>query len=124
MLIMIADDEEKVRSALRLLIEHEEGLEVVGEAGDMHALMEKIDSCQPDLILLDWELPGFQPAKHLAILHHVKPAARIIALSGRFHSHENLFKSGVDAFVSKGDPPESVLSAIHKHKRTGWHGCL
>jgi DNA-binding NarL/FixJ family response regulator len=110
---MIADDEEKVRSALRLLIEHEEGLEVAGEAGDMHALMEKIDSCQPDLILLDWELPGFQPTEHLVFLHHTKPTLRIIALSGRFRSHENLIKSGVDAFVSKGDPPESVLSAIH-----------
>jgi two-component system, NarL family, invasion response regulator UvrY len=124
MLIMIADDEEKVRSALRLLIEHEEGLEVVGEAGDMQTLMEKIDSCRPDLILLDWELPGFQPAEHLANLHHAKPALRVIALSGRFPAHETLVKSGVDAFVSKGDPPESVLSAIRKYKRNDWNGCL
>ena len=124
MLIMIADDEEKVRSALRLLIEHEEGLDVAGEAGDMHTLMEKIDSCQPDLILLDWELPGFQPAEHLAILHQVKTTLRVIALSGRFPSHETLIKSGVDDFVSKGDPPNSVLSAIHKHKRNDWNGCL
>jgi DNA-binding NarL/FixJ family response regulator len=124
MLIMIADDEEKVRSALRLLIEHEEGLEVVGEAGDMHKLMEKIDSCRPDVILLDWELPGLRPTEHLATLHHAKPALRVIALSGRFPSHEALIKSGVDAFVSKGDPPECVLSAIRKHKRNDWNGCL
>jgi DNA-binding NarL/FixJ family response regulator len=124
MLIMIADDEEKVRSALRLLIEHEEGLEVVGEAGDMQTLMEIIDTCRPDLILLDWELPGFRPAEHLVNLHQAKSGLRVIALSGRFPSHETLIKSGVDAFVSKGDPPESVLSAIRKHKRNDWNGCL
>lgn len=119
MLIMIADDEEKVRSALRLLIEHQEGLEIVGEAGDMQTLLEQIDASKPDMILLDWELPGFLPAEHLALLHHSNTTLRIIALSSRFRSHETTLKTGVDAFVSKGDPPESVLSAVYNGNRTG-----
>lgn len=114
MLILIADDEAKVRSALRLLLEQEEDLHVVGEAVDLQSLRSLADSCKPDLILLDLELPGLQPALHLLQLQQSIPSTRIIALSGRSRSHEIQLRTGIDAFVSKGDPPEHVLAAVYQ----------
>jgi len=114
MLILIADDEAKVRSALRLLLEQEEDLHVVGEAVDLQSLCSLADSFKPDLILLDLELPGLQPALHLLHLQKSIPSTRIIALSGRTSRHEIPLRTGIDAFVSKGDPPERVLAAVYQ----------
>ena len=117
MLILIADDELKVRSALRLLLKQEEDLHVVGEAVDLQSLLSLAGSFQPDLILLDLELPGLQPALHLLNLQQSLPSSRIIALSGRSSSHDIPLRTGIDAFVSKGDPPERVLAAIYQRAK-------
>lgn len=114
MLILIADDEAKVRSALKLLLDQEDDLRVVGEAVDVQSLFILADSFQPDLILLDLELPGFQPSLHLLTLQQSLPSTRIIALSGRTSCHEIPLRTGIDAFVSKIDPPERVLAALYQ----------
>ena len=58
MRIFLADDQAKARSALRLLLEQEPGLSVVGEATETEDLLAQVQRTQPDLVLLDWELPG------------------------------------------------------------------
>jgi len=60
MRVFLADDQAKVCSALRLLLEQELGLRVVGEATEAKDLLAQVQRTQPDLVLLDWELPGLQ----------------------------------------------------------------
>jgi DNA-binding NarL/FixJ family response regulator len=111
MRVLLADDQAKVRSAMRLLLDHEGDIEVLGEAVDATGLQDWVRASTPDLVLLDWELPGFSPDL-LASLRESCPSLRVIALSGQPEARQRALGTGVDAFVSKGDPPEHLLAAI------------
>jgi two-component system invasion response regulator UvrY len=112
MRILLADDQTKVRFALRTLLERQPGLEVVGEARSGQDLRDQIVPTCPDLVLLDWELPGERTLDTLSNLRTMYPTLRVIALSGRAEARQAALQAGVDAFVSKSDPPERLLSAI------------
>jgi DNA-binding NarL/FixJ family response regulator len=119
MRVFLADDQPKVRSALRLLLEQERGLCVVGEVAEAEDLLAQLKATRPDLMLLDWELPGLALAnsvgrgKHLlTVLHVFYPNLRVIALSGRLEARQAALAAGTDAFVSKGDPPERLLTTL------------
>lgn len=112
MRILLADDQAKVRSALRLLLAEQPGVEILGEAVDTTGLLDWVRVASPDVILLDWELPGLPAATLLPMLHSCCPELRVIALSGRPEASEAALEAGADAFVSKGDPPEELLVVI------------
>ena len=112
MRVLLADDQMKVRSALRLLLEQEPGLSVVGEAAEAEDLLAQVRTECPDLVLLDWELPDQGGAATLAGLRAARPGPVVIALSGRPEARRAALAAGADAFVSKGDPPERLLAAV------------
>jgi DNA-binding NarL/FixJ family response regulator len=109
--VIVADDEAKVRSALQLLLEQELGLSVAGEAIDMDALLSQSTASGPELLLLDWELPGLTIA-NLETLRSRHPHLYIIALSGRPDARRAALVAGVDAFISKAGSPDQLLAAI------------
>lgn len=126
MRIFLADDQVKVRSALRLLLEQEPGLCVVGEAAEARSLLPQVQATQPDLMLLDWELPdpsvvNSSPAsgsRLLSALRILSPHLRVIALSGQLEARQAALAAGADAFVSKGDPPEQLLATLRAIEAT------
>ncbi len=112
MRVLLADDEPTVRSALRLLLEHQPGLTIAGEVDHGQALLEMAAALLPDMVLVDWELPGGPGKKLLAALHSLTPCLRIVALSGRPEARQAALLAGADAVASKGDPPEVMLAAL------------
>lgn len=116
MRVLLADDQADLRSALRLLLEQEPGVESVGEVADVDALLSQVMRFQPDLLLLDWELPGLKPAEAarrlLATLHVQQPFLQVIVLSGRPESNRSALAAGADLFVSKTEPPDRLLAAL------------
>jgi DNA-binding NarL/FixJ family response regulator len=112
MRILIADAQPKVRFALRVLLERQPGLVMVGEVVDAKTLLTSIETTCPDTLLLDWELPGTAMADLVPTLREVYPNLVIIALSGHWEACRTATATGVDAFVSKSSPPECLLSAI------------
>jgi two-component system response regulator DesR len=110
--IVLADDQAPLRSALHLWLEQEAHLRVVGEATDVASLLHQIARTPPDLILLDWELPGMPSGHVLPLLHQALPDAHIIALSSHPEARQAALAAHADAFVSKGEPPEQLLAAI------------
>jgi DNA-binding NarL/FixJ family response regulator len=110
---MLADDQAKVRSALSLLLGQQPGLNVVGETADIAQLFGQVQENRPDLVLLDWELPGSAPNGLLPTLRTMYPCLKVIALSGRPEARQEALAAGADAFVSKCDPPERLLAALH-----------
>jgi len=107
----LADNQTKVRSALRLLLEQEPGLSVVGEAAEAESVLAQVETTQPDLVLLDWGLLD-QGAATLTELRAARPGLMVIVLSGRPEARRAALTAGADAFVSKGDPPERLLAAV------------
>jgi DNA-binding NarL/FixJ family response regulator len=111
--VFLADDQPKVRSALRLLIEQEMAFDVVDEAGAADELVRGILNSEPHIVLLDWELPGLPDARKLDPVRLIAPHVQVIALSGQPEARVAALADGADAFVSKSDPPDSVLRALY-----------
>lgn len=116
--VLLADDQPALRSAVRFLLEQEPDLLIVGEVADVAGLMERVSALQPDLLLLDWELPGLNTvrrARHVInSLYAECPGLQIVVLSGRPEAGLHALASGADAFVSKADPPERLLAALRR----------
>lgn len=110
--ILIADDQPRVRHALRLLLEQELAPEAVDEAAEAKTLLAQVAASCPDLVLLDWGLPGMAAPDLLIALRQTRTALTIIVLSGQPEAEEKALAAGADAFVSKADPPERLLAAI------------
>ncbi len=110
--ILVADDQPKVRFALRVLLGRQPGLSIVGEAANATDLLIQVEAICPDLVLLGWELPGLAANGTISALRETCPRLFVIALSGRPEARRAALDAGVDFFVSKGDPPERLLVAI------------
>ncbi len=121
MRVMLADDQQELRSAMRLLLEQETDTELVGEVSEVASLIEEVTAASPDLLLLDWELPELKPAEAgkrlLAALHGLHPHLLVIVLSGRPESSRGALAAGAAAFVSKTEPPEKLLAALRSLRR-------
>jgi len=114
MRILLADDQPKVRFALRVLLERQSDLEIVDEAVDAEDLLARAEATGPELVLLGWELPGLAADDSLTALRQVCPDLIVIALSGWPEARRAALTAGADAFVSKGDPPEKLLATIQR----------
>ena len=113
MRIILADDDTQVRSAIRLLLEQEPCTEIIFETDELDLPGINRADIEPDLLLLDWEIrPEPSHDEWLKQARKRWPGLKVIAMSGRPESRQKAYAAGVDAFVSKGDPPESLLEAV------------
>lgn len=122
MKILLADHKSEILSALRLLIEQEDGLTVVAEVVEVTELVVNTQTAQPDVILLDWELQGLEKlASHkesgnsaISVLRVHCPSLKVIVLSSNPEARDQALAAGADAFVSKGNPPDKLLELLKK----------
>ena len=116
MRIILADDQPDVRSAMRLLLEERPGISIIGEVSSMSDLISHVKASSPDLILLDWELPGNKTQDLVAFLRKLNPPPAVIALSSSPQVKQAALKAGILEFVCKSDPPESLLKAVNSYR--------
>ena len=116
--VLIVDDVEQVRLDLRTLLTLTGELEVIGEAANGLEAVSLTEALKPDVVLMDLEMPVLDG---YAATHQIKtrfPPCRVIALT--VHDYEaartEAQRSGVDAFLVKGAPLESILQTISKRK--------
>jgi DNA-binding NarL/FixJ family response regulator len=119
MRLLLADDQPNVRFALRALLERQTRIQVTGEAADWEALLSHTNATCPDAVLLDWGLPSATEAEPLSALREACPDLVVIVLSGRPEARQAALDAGADAFVSKTDPPQQLLTALRSLERTG-----
>ncbi len=133
MRVLIADDKKTVRTALRRLLDEDASLSIVGEVVRAGDLIWHAQKTQPDLVLLDWELPGIcgdrRDANCIAAqqirqrflrqLHALNSRPQIIALSCRPDDAQAALAAGVDVFVSKCAPTSQLCIALNAFAKTG-----
>lgn len=110
--IFLAEGERHVLDALRLVLEQQTDIEILGETRSAEGLLAHVCRLSPDAILLDWNLPGFYPQRLIPILRECCPSAKLVAFSVK-PEHERIAKDfGVDGFISKQLPPGSFLDSL------------
>jgi two-component system response regulator DesR len=119
--ILLADDDARVRSALKRLLAQETFRPVIRECSHIDCLVVEIESFKPEVVLLDWELPGQPAAALLSAFHELGSKPKIVILSTRPEAEKAVMAAGADAFVCKGEPPEQFLTAFRK--LVGYQGC-
>jgi two-component system response regulator DesR len=107
--VLLADDNEVLRSALALLLETRLGVRVVAEASCMEEVLAEVAAVQPEAVVLDWELPGQPETGRVAALRRAAPGVKIIVASARPESGALACADEADAFINKSDPPEALL---------------
>jgi DNA-binding NarL/FixJ family response regulator len=110
--VLVADDDVHVRSALRLLLEQEVDVEVVGESDVADGLIAQVANSRAGVVLVDWELPGLRTNGLVSQLRSSAPKLRLVALSSRPEQRADAIRAGMDAFVCKGDVPETLLGTL------------
>lgn len=110
--ILIADHQPKVRFALRVALEQRPGTKTIGEAIDAEDLLAQANVSRPNLVLLDWELPGMPLTDLIAKLRETCVNVHLIILSSHSEDRAQAVATWADAFVCKCDAPDGLLSAI------------
>lgn len=112
--VIIADNHPEVRSALRLLLAEKRGVNAVSEASKSEDLMSLVRCLKPDLILLDWELPGFIPEETMLLMHNLYRTPAVIALGSRPQMRKAALAAGAEEFIYKSEPPEKLLAVLDR----------
>lgn len=110
--VFVAAEDPFLRSALRLLLEHEEGVSVVGEGGEPTRLLEEARGVGPDLVLLTWSMARGGAPGLVASLKAMPSHPRVIALNCCPDAAAVVGPAGVDGLVRKGEPPDRLLAAV------------
>lgn len=112
--ILLADDHAVLRAGLRLLLEAQPDLKVVGEAGDGREAMRLAEELKPELILLDLTMPGLSGMETLPALKKLLPAARILILT--MHDDVSYLRQalsrGASGYVLKKAADNELISAV------------
>ena len=112
--VVLADDQEMVRAGLRMLVDFQPDLEVVGEAADGLEAVEVVTRLRPDVVLMDVRMPrcdGIEAARRvLAAVPDV--AVVVLTTFDEDASLAEALRAGVSGFLLKTAPPEQLLHAI------------
>lgn len=112
--ILLADDHAVLRSGLRLLIENQPGLTVVGEANDGREALDLARQIKPDVILLDLNMPNLDGLSALSLLKQELPDSRILILTMHEDAHylREALDAGASGYVLKRAVDNELLMAI------------
>jgi len=114
--ILLADDHNLVREGIRRVIENTPGLEVVGEAADGRTLLSMLDKIQPQMVLLDVNMPGMRGIEAAREIRARHPEIRILFLS--MHRRRELicmaFAAGARGYLLKEDSSRELIEAIQE----------
>jgi len=114
--VVIVDDHAVVRSGLRLLLDAEDDLEVVGEAGSAREAVFEARTANPDVILLDVVMPDQSGLEAIPTLLHEHPETRILVLSMQDDPRyvREAFGAGASGYVLKEAADAEVVAAIRE----------
>jgi len=112
--IVIADDQELVREGLRMMLQAEHDIDVVGEAGDGAAALDAARTHDPDVLLMDVRMPGLDGIEATARLTGANARTRVLVLT-TFDLDEYVYramKAGASGFLLKDATRDKLAAAV------------
>ncbi|HEX5468712.1 MAG TPA: response regulator transcription factor [Gaiellaceae bacterium] len=119
--VLIVDDHAVVRAGLRLLLDAEDDIETVGEAGDAREAVFEARSSKPDVVLMDITLGGKSGIEVTPELLHERPEGKILVLSMEDDPRyvREAFAAGASGYVLKEAADSELVSAVREVARGG-----
>lgn len=117
--ILLVDDHAVVRSGLRMLLEAQKDLEIVGEAETGRQALERVSHLQPHLVLMDVQMPDMNGIEATRAIKTGYPQVMILALT-MYEDDQYFFemlRAGASGYVPKRAAPDELLSAIRTVSR-------
>ena len=112
--IMLADDHETVREGLKMIVNAQDDMEVVGFAGDGREAVAKAQELLPDVLVMDISMPKLNGLKATEKIHEACPQVKVLTLSR--HADDGyireLLGAGACAYVLKQSAPSELIHAI------------
>lgn len=117
--LLVADDQNLIRHALQVYLETEKDLEVVGSAQDGKTTLEQIEALNPDVVLLDIEMPGMNGLNTTQIICQKFPKTKVLVLSSHDEEYyiNQALKMGAKGYLLKNTAAEDlaqVIRSVHK----------
>lgn len=117
--ILLIDDHKLIRVGIRKILEESAGIEVVGEADTGEEGLRLARELNPDIVLLDVNMPGIGGIEALRKLKAHNPDTRVLVVS--VHTEEpmpsRMLEAGADGYLSKSRAADEVLAAVQKVSR-------
>jgi len=113
--VVIADDQELVRTGFRVILNSEPGIEVVGEAGDGREAIEAALRLKPDVVLMDIRMPvldGLAATRRIVTSPQGKPRVLILTTFDLDEYVYEALRSGASGFMLKDNPADQLITAI------------
>ena len=119
--VLIVDDHAVVRTGLRLLLETQEDMEAVGEAGSVEEAVKQARKLRPDLVLLDLTMPGRAGLEAMPGLLEANPELKVLILSMEDDPRyvREAFAAGARGYLLKEAVANEVVGAIREVARGG-----
>lgn len=122
--VLLVDDHPVVRSGIRSLLEKVSDIEVVGEASNGTEALRMAKELEPDVMLLDMEMPDLNGNQVALQLQKEKSPVRILALSAHDDKQyiKELLANGAAGYLVKEEVPETIIEAVRGVSRgeQGW----
>ena len=114
--VFLCDDVPAMRIVLRVLLEEEGDIEVVGEAGDGQTAVAEIARLQPDVVVLDLSMPGVDGLEALPLIAEASPRTAVIVFSGYAADRmkEAALSRSAVRYIEKGRDLEEVRAAVRE----------
>jgi two-component system invasion response regulator UvrY len=114
--IMLVDDHAIVRSALRHFLQNSKKIKIIAEASRGEEALRIAPIVQPDIVLMDFDMPGISGLETTQRLLRDLPNTKVIIVSAFSHVSiiQRLLKVGASGFVAKGAHAEEIIDAINK----------
>ncbi len=118
--VLLADDQDLVRTGVRLILEAEDDMEVVGEAADGQEAIRIVSELHPDVLLLDVAMPVMDGLEALPLIRESAPRTHIVMLTGVSSEmiRRRALEGGASLFIEKGIDVESLVDQIKDVCRT------
>jgi two-component system response regulator NreC len=112
--VFLADDHELVRAGLRMIINGQPDMTVVGEVGDGRRAVHEVPAVRPDVLIMDVSMPQMNGLQATEALLQAAPGTRIIILTRHAEDWylQRLIRAGVAGYVLKQSRPSELLTAI------------
>ena len=114
--LVLVEDNHVFRKTLELLLGLRDEVEIVASLDNGPAAARVVEELQPDVVLLDYRLPGMNGVEVTRELRRVNPDVRVVCLTASVSRREieELYEAGVAACLTKDEALDEIVAAIHE----------